>query len=217
MEPPAIPPELEAQIAEIVSDTWTGAETRCFTASLIESISGERLVELTSQANRENLGEPVFANLTDDELESIIGNTRGCIDWGDMITRVALGSMEAGGYEPSDESVACFTEAGRTDTLGVERVVLELLRDPGSDPDVPGFSEHCWELVFQDFLIAAMVEEGVSRDSASCVAERLGPLSAGAEELEWLASGSEIPPDLMRSMLGAMVECLTDEEFARLA
>jgi predicted small lipoprotein YifL len=206
-----------AQGAGADSPVVTGGEEECLTSGLSAAIGAERFAELDALAAGVDDMSVVFGQMTDLELDALVGVIGTCIDVEALLTE------EMAGAELSPQAVACF--AG---TLSEEDTLKSLIRAmmTGEDPETnPEFIALMIQIMTQDCaepMEAMLVDEfsaaGMSAESAACVADKF--LRGGLFEalLNTMLSGTDFPtdPELQNQMMTAFSECLTPEELGNL-
>jgi hypothetical protein len=195
-----------------------GGEEECFTSGLSQAIGAERFAELDAVAAGTDDMAEVFAQMTDPELDALVGVISTCIDVEAMLT------AEMTGDELSPEAVACLAGA-----FAEEDILHSLIRatmtgeDPSTNPEfmaimIQVMTGDCVEPM-EDMLVAEFVAGGMSADSAACVADKF--LRGGLLEslLNTMLSGTDFPtdPELQNQMMSAFTECLTPEEMGNLS
>lgn len=195
----------------------TGEEEECLTSGLAAAIGAERFAELDALAAGATDMTVVFGQMTDPELDALVGVISTCIDVEAMLTE------EMAAAEFSAEAAACF--AG---TLSQEDTLNSLIRAmmTGEDPTAnPEFVALMVQIMTQDcvdpleaMLVDQFVAGGMSAEGAACVAD--GFLHGGLFEavLNAELSGSDFAtdPELANQMMAVFTECLTPEELGNL-
>lgn len=202
-----------AQGAGAATTVVGGGEEECLTSGLEAAIGAERFAELDALAAEAADMSAVFAAMSDPELDALVDVIGTCIDVEGLLT------AELAAEELSPEAVACF--AG---TLSQEDTLKQMIRamisggDPTTNPEfialmVGVMTEDCAEPL-QAMLVEQFVAEGLSAESAACVAEGFMGGGLFAAVIDAMLSGTDLTadPELAGRMMTIFMECLTPEE-----
>ena len=189
----------------------TNAELGCLSASVLDSLTDERLIELAPEIISGLVADGLPASvLTDAETDLILGAASGCVDWPAAMNRSFL---TAGSPQPQ-EPPPCLLEAAEAGHFSREAARLMLFDTGNPARGVAALvGEGCFTEAIRTQAVQTMTAEGVSDESAQCFADGTVELllsadsdSAGSYE-EFLAMG----------MLSAMLDCLTEAEIEQLS
>jgi hypothetical protein len=195
----------------------TGGEEECLTSGLSQAIGAERFAELDALAAGATDMTVVFSQMTDPELDALVGVISTCIDVEALLTE------EMTGAELSPEAVACFAGTlSEEDTLKSLILAMMTGEDPATNPEfialmIQIMTQDCVEPM-EAMLVDQFVASGMSAEGAACVADRFlrGGLFEGL--LNTILSGTDFPtdPELANQMMTVFTECLTPEELENL-
>ena len=189
----------------------TNAELGCLSASVLDSLTDERLIELAPQIIRGLVADGLPTSvLTDAETDLVLGAASGCVDWPAAMNR---SYFTAGSPQPQEPPV-CLVEAAEAEHFSREAARL-MLFDTGNR--VRGVTalvgEGCFTEAIRTQAVQSMTAEGFSEESAQCVADSTVELLLSADP----DSADSDEEFLMMGMMFAMLGCLTEAEMEQLS
>ena len=195
------------------SQVLTDAELGCLSASVLDNLTDERVLELAPDMTLAEVADGVPSSLlTEGEVDLIIDTALGCVDWPTVLNGAFFAVDGITPIGPPE----CFVVAAESQQFAADAARITLFDSDDLLEDLIALvGEDCIVDVASAQVVEAMTAEGVSQESAQCVAERTVELLFTAAEVE---SGGTDEEDgfLMLGMMFAIFSCLTDEEMEAL-
>lgn len=193
-----------------------GDEARCVNEGLAGVIAPERFAELDALAAGGDM-TAVFGEMTDDEIDALIAVIDDCVDL------EALVAEEMQGQGMSPEAISCFAGSfSQEDTLRSLIAAALVNESPETDPEFLALmgqimTEDCAEPM-EAMLVDQLAAEGMSQESAACVAEGFMHGGLFGAVVEAMVAGADLgsDPELMSRMMTVLGECLSPEELGGL-
>ena len=151
--------------------------------------------------------------LTDAETERIISAASGCVDWPAALNRTYFAGAQLRPAEPP----ACLAEVSQSEQFarGAARLMLLDSTNP-LRALIDLISEGCFVEMVRVQTVHDLAAQGISAESAHCVAERtVETLLVAADSPDALNPDSD-EGNLLMGMMFATLGCYSEEELERL-
>ena len=186
----------------------SNAELGCLSASVLDSLTDERALELAPRMTQAAVVDGLPADLlTEAEVDTVLGAASGCVDWPAALERSF--ALEGLG---SEEAPTCLIEVTGTEQYARGAAQLMLFDAGNAVSDLIA-------LVGKDCLVEAIWAEvdqsvdteGMSAESKACLAESAVELLVTAAAMDMEGSEDE-EGFLMMGMMFLMLGCLGEAE-----